>query len=67
MKTPKAMVLDVIDSLSEDVTWDDVLRACYIRALTDSGVDPGVLERATPEEIERWFWDGEFRFERTAI
>jgi hypothetical protein len=66
MKTPKAKILEVIDSLPEDVTWDEVLRACYVRALTDLGVDPQVLERATAQEVDRWFWDSEFRAERLA-
>jgi hypothetical protein len=61
LKTVKESMHEVIDELPDDVTWEGVLRAFYVRTLADAGLDPALAERASDSEIEKWFRSGEFR------
>ena len=51
--TAKHIARELIEQLSDDATWDDILYELYVRQQVEAGLEDAAVGRVTPHEEVR--------------
>ena len=57
MRTAKEEAINLITRLPDEITWDDIVYAMYVKTKTELGINAANQGRViSPEEVQKLFW-----------